>query len=262
VSKAEMEVYDAIEDKPVFSEGALKSHFGWHILTRGNAFDIFPPEVIKEATRKHPIAEMKLVSNDFTSVDFGWIGYVSPSEKTIGMQPDMLEYVTSRAAGWNSIISLIGNLDQLKSHARTDDNLEVIRRWEEARAINFLTSEQKKNLRDEYQEHILLINEEANLELVPYKQIKNIANGSKEIRAFIFNRNNKTWVVYWHTSSKKTMELVVDPKKISLFETLGKTIPVETKNGNVVFPVDKRRYIQFNLPPKKVIKLFLEAKIG
>lgn len=262
VSKAQMEVYDALEDKPVFSEGALKSHFGWHILTRGNAFDIFPPEVIKEATRKHPIAEIKLVSNDFTSVDFGWIGYVSPSEKTIGMQPDMLEYVTSRAAGWNSIISLIGKLDQLKSHARTDDNLEVIRRWEEARVTNFLTSEQKKDLRDEYQEHILLINEDANLELVPYKRIENIANGNNEIRAFIFNRKNKTWVVYWHTSGKNTMELAVDPKKISLFETLGKAIPVESKNGHVVFPVDKRRYIQFNLPAEKVIRLFSEAEIG
>ena len=261
VSKAQMEVYDALENKPVFSEGALKSHFGWHILTRGNAFDIFQPEVIKEATRKHPIAEMKLVSNDFTSVDFGWIGYVSPDKETIGMQPDMLEYVTSRAAGWNSIISLIGNLNHLKKHARTDDNLEVIRRWEEARATNLLTSEQKKNLRDEYQEHILLVNEDAKLELVPYKQIENVANRNKEIRAFVFNRNNKTWVVYWHISGGKTMELAIDPKEISLFEILGKKIPVESNNGLVTVPVDKRRYIQFNLSIKEVIKLFSDAKI-
>ena len=261
VSKAQMEVYDALENKPVFSEGALKSHFGWHILTRGNAFDIFPPEVIKEATRKHPIAEMKLVSNDFTSVDFGWIGYVSPDKETIGMQPDMLEYVTSRAAGWNSIISLIGNLNHLKKHARTDDNLEVIRRWEEARATNLLTSEQKKNLRDEYQEHILLVNEDAKLELVPYKQIENVANRNKEIRAFVFNRNNKTWVVYWHISGGKTMKLAVDPKEIRLFEILGKEIPVESNNGLATFPVDKRRYIQFNLSVEKVIKLFSDAKI-
>ncbi len=36
VSKAQLIVYDHLEPKPLLSEGALKSHFGWHILSRGN----------------------------------------------------------------------------------------------------------------------------------------------------------------------------------------------------------------------------------
>ena len=261
VSKAQLSVYEALESKPIFSEGALKSHFSWHIITRGNAFDVFRPGVIKEATRKHPIAEARLISNDFTSINFGWIGYVAPGAGTIGMQPDMLEYVTSRAAGWNSIISMVGWLDQLKNHPRTPDNLEVVRRWEEVRETDFLTMEQKESLRDDEQEHILLEDEEGNFELHPYEQILNIANGSNEVRAFIFNRNGKTWVVYWHISGEGNLELPVNPEEIKLFEELGKEIPLQANNESTAIPVGNRRYIQFDLSHEEVVNLFSQAKI-
>ena len=261
VSKAQLAVHEALENKPIFSEGALKSHFGWHIITRGNAFDTFRPEVIKEATRKHPLAEIRLVSNDFTSIDFGWIGYVAPGEETIGIQPDMLEYITSRAAGWNSIISLVGNLDHLRNHARTADNMEVIRRWEEARIMGFLTEAQKVDLQNPDQEHILLLNEEGSFELHPYKQISDIANGSNDVRAFIFNRNNETWVVYWHTSGEGSIELPVNAEKISLYEQPGKEIPLQGNNENITIPVGNRRYIQFSLSHEEVLDLFAHARI-
>ncbi len=261
VSKAQLAVNDALETKPIFSEGALKSHFSWHIITRGNAFDTFPPEFIKEATRKHPLSEINLVSNDFTSIDFGWIGYVAPDENTIGIQPDMLEFVTSRAAGWNSIISLLGNLDHFKNHPRTEDNLEVIRRWEETRVMNFFSDEQKESLKSHYQEHILLVNEEGDFELQAYEQISNIANGSKNVRAFIFERNNKPWVVYWHTSGDGNLELPVSSDKINLFEEPGKEIPLQTNEKSIIVPVGNRRYIQFNLSHDEVIELFSQAKL-
>ena len=261
VSKAQLAVHEALDSKPIFSEGALKSHFSWHIITRGNAFDTFRPEVIKEATRKHPLAEVRLVSNDFTAIDFGWIGYVAPGEETIGIQPDMLEYITSRAAGWNSIISLLGNLDHLRNHARTADNLEVIRRWEEARIMGFLTEAQKVDLHDPGQEHILLVNEEGSFELHQYKQISNIANGSNDVRAFIFDRNNETWVVYWHTSGEGIIELPLNAEKISLFEEPGKEIPLQGNNKNIAIPVGNRRYIKLSLSHVEVVDLFSQASI-
>jgi hypothetical protein len=259
VSKAQLAVHDALEIKPIFSEGACKSHFSWHIITRGNAFDIFRPEVIKEATRKHPLAEAELISNDFTSIDFGWIGYLAPGEKTIGMQPDMLEFITSRAAGWDSIISLMGRLNHLRDHPRTPDNLDVIRRWEEVRISGFLSEEQKRNLQDSDQEHILLINEVGEFELLPYRQITNIANGSNDVRAFIFDRNNKTWVVYWHTSGEGSLELPVNADSMRLFEELGKEIQLQEINENISIPVGKRRYIQFKLSHEEVLDLFDHA---
>ncbi len=262
VTKAQLTVYDALKTKSIFAEGAQKSHFGWHILTRGNAFDTFSPEDIKTATRRYPLEAIKLISNDFSSIDFGWNDYVTPGEKTIGTQPDMLEYITSRAAAWNSIISLVGNLDNLKNHPRTADNLEIIRRWEEVRRTDFLTQEQIDSLKNEKQEHILLIDEKGDFELCPYEQITNMANGLKNIRAFIFERNNKTWVVFWHISGEASIELPVSAEKINLFEELGKEIHFQANKESITFPVGNRRYIQFNLTQKEVIDLFSKAIIA
>jgi hypothetical protein len=258
VSKAQLAVHNALKEKPVFSEGALKSHFSWHILTRGNAFDVFPPEHIKEATRKHPLAEIELVSNDFTSIDFGWIGYTPPGEETIGIQPDMIEFVTSRAAGWDSIVSLLGDLDHFRAHPRTADNLEVIRRWEEVRQTDFLTDEQKVSLRSHEQEHLLLINENGDFELVKYRQI---ANDNPDLRVFTFSRNNKTWAVYWHCNGEGNLVLPVSADQLKLYEKLGNEIPVDGNQNECSVPLGNRRYIAFSLSTDEVIELFEKAKV-
>ncbi len=260
-SMAQLKLHNNFVSPPVFSEGALKSHFSWHMLTRGNAFDVFRPEIIKEATRKYPLTQAKFVSQDFTSINFGWVNYVAPSENTIGMQPDMFEYVCSRGAAWDCPISLIGKLDQLKQHNRTPDNLEVIRRWEEARIENFFTENQKEELKNSEQEHILLINENGDFEMFPYTQILNVANGNKNVRAFIFERNNKTCVVYWHIYGDGGLELPVSSGNVRLFEELGKEIPLKGNVESITIPVGDRRYVQFDLSQEKVVDLFSRAKI-
>ena len=262
VSNAQLTVYNALEEKPIFSEGALKSHFSWHILTRGNAFDTFEPEFIKEATRKHPLAEMKLVSNDFTSIDFGWIKYTLPGEKTIGIQPDMLEYVTSKAAGWNSIISLLGNIEYFKNHPRTDDNLEVIRRWEEVRTTDFLSERQKEELKNLDVEHTLLIDENGNFELVECSQIIDAAGGDKKLRAFIFSLNNETWVKYWHSAGDGILSIPCKNTKIGLYKnTWQKAEGLENGKSSVTVPVDNIRFLRFNLSEKAVIELLQKTQL-
>ncbi len=101
VGLAQYRVFKRLEPQPLFAEGAAKSHFSWHMLSGGNAFDIFRPEVLKEETRKWPAEEASRMRHDFTRINFGWLGYWAPGEATIGTQPDMLEYVTSIAAAWD-----------------------------------------------------------------------------------------------------------------------------------------------------------------
>lgn len=260
-SMAQLKVYNCLEKKPVFSEGALKSHFSWHILTRGNAFDIFSPEVMKEATRRHPLAEVGLVSNDFTSINFGWIGYTLPGENTTGIQPDMLEYVCSRAAAWDCPVSLTGDLDQLQAHPRTTDNLEAIRRWEEARLSNFFSEKQKQAMRDPAQEFTLLINEQGKFELHACKQIENIAGGDSRIRAFVFDRKGKECVVYWHTSGEGRLALNLDAGKVHLYKGSGEEITTTSTNDGIVIPVGGKYYLETEPGRKEIITAFREAKI-
>ena len=136
----------------------------------------------------------------------------------------------------------------LAQHPRTADNLEVFRRWEEVRAKKWLTDEQKQMLRNAEQEHILLLNEKNELELVPYDQIMNVANESREVRAFTFERNNDLYAVYWHISGDKKLELPVNPEDITLMENLGQEIQINpgSDENSTVVPVGNRRYIKTN----------------
>ena len=234
------------------------------MLTGGNAFDVFSPEKLKEEVIKHPFREAPRMQDNFTRLNFGWLGYWLPSEKTIGTQPDQMEFVTSKAAAWDCPVAIMADPATLAKHPRTADNFEVFRRWEEVRAKKWLTNEQKQLLRNADQEFILLLNEKNELELVAYDQIMNVANESREVRAFTFKRNNDLYAVYWHISGDKQLELPVKQGDLTLMENLGQEIQIKPgADGNsTLLPVGNRRYIKTSkLTKEELITAFKNAKI-
>jgi hypothetical protein len=264
VSAAQWKVWSRLKPAPLFAEGAAKTHFSWHMLSRGNAFDIFRPEVLKESIRKFPADEAPKMRDNFTQINFGWLGYWTPDKNTVGTQPDMLEYVTSRAAAWDCPVSLHANLRQFAAHARTPDNLEVLRRWEEVRARRWLTPQQKQMLKNLRQEHILLVNEKKEFELVPCDQVPDVAGGSRDIRAFTFTRNKEAYAVYWHISGNAELELPLTAKDITLMENLGEGIPVQPgpRENTVLAPTGNRRYIKSGrLTKEALVAAFKNARI-
>lgn len=264
IARAQWRVHKRLNPQPLFAEGAAKTHFSWHMLSRGNAFDVFKPEVLKEEIKKHPVTEAPRMKANFSHLNFGWLGYFLPDENTIGTQPDMLEYVASRAAAWDCHISMQSNLKKFDDHLRTPDNFEVMRRWEEIRVNDWLTEEQKLSLQNLEQEHILLINEKNEFELQSYDQITNVAGNSREIRAFIFERGGNLYVVYWHISGAKKLVLSLDSKKITVMDSLEKksSVAFSKQSGRVVIPVSNRRYIKFSrITRDQVITAFQNAII-
>jgi hypothetical protein len=263
VSRAQWLVYKKLDPEPLFAEGACKSHFSWHILTRGNAFDVFKPEVFKAAVRAYPAAEAPQVAKDFTSINFGWIGYWAPSRETIGTQPDMIEYATSRAAAWDCPISLVADSKQLEAHPRTPDNLEVIKRWEDVRAKGWLTARQKTDLRNLDQEHILLIDEQGSFELTSCSQIEGVAGKDSPARAFVFERKAKVYVVFWHRSGNASLEIPLKPEGVRLMAELGKPLDVTKTDGVIQVPLAGRMYLECRgVSREKVIAAFHNARVG
>ena len=262
VSRAQWIVNQKLDPQPLFAEGACKSHFSWHILTRGNAFDVFKPEVIKAATRAYPAAEVVRSEKDFTSINFGWIGYWAPGKDTMGTQPDMLEYVTSRAAAWDCPIAMQGNLEAMDAHPRTPDNLEVIRRWEKVRAQKWLTQKQKASLRNLEQEHILLVDERGRFALVACTQSERVAGADVPGRAFVFEYQGSTWVTYWHTSGEATLRIALPEKQITLMKDLGKPLPVKAEGGQTKLPLGERRFVRLRgVTREEAISAFQNATI-
>lgn len=261
-SKAQLDVYNACNTKPLFSEGALKTHFSWHIFTRANAYDSFKPEDFREGVRKFMINGAKYMADNFTSVNFGWNIYIAPTSTSDGYQPDMYEYVCSRAAAWNSPISLmIESFEELYKHPRTDDNLAVIKKWENARISGVFTDKEKEMLKDPFQEHILLENKQG-YELLPYEKIENFANNNQEVSAFLFNKNNKTWIVYWHKKGSAKLKMPIAHNLIKVYDSNEIVKYNSNKTDNLqILPVDRRRFIEFDLSKDEVLKLLAQSKI-
>ena len=130
------------------------------------------------------------------------------------------------------------------------------------RSIDWLTEGQKTMLQDMEQEHHLLLNEQNQFELVPYEQISGVAGGSKEIRAFIFQRKGEYYVVYWHISGNKKLQLQLKPSDITLYKRLDEEEPVNDSNGNILIPLNDRRYIRTNkLTKEEILAVLSNAKI-
>ena len=264
VAGAQYRVFSKLKPEPIFAEGAAKTHFSWHMLTGGNAFDVFRPEKLKEETVRHPFREAPRMQDNFTRLNFGWLGYWLPSEETIGTQPDQLEFVTSKAAAWDCPISIHADPATLARHPRTADNFEVLRRWEEVRAGKWLNDEQKQMLRNAEQEFILLLDERTDFELVPYDRVTDVAGGSREVIAFTFERKEALYAVYWHISADKELELPLKPNDLVVLESMGEEIGAsagERKNTSVV-PLGKRRYLKTSKSKKdELIAAFVDARI-
>jgi len=276
VPNAQYRVFKKLSPAPLFTEGAAKAHFSWHFLSGGNAFDVFPPKIFKNKIRQFPCEEAPRMAQDFTRLNFGWWGYWVPGASSRfewltdngddpnwepGTQPDMFEFGTSRAAAWDCPIALQVNLAGFAKHPRTPDNFEVLRRWEEVRANKWLTQAQKDSLKDVDQEHILLINEQKDYELIPYYELTTAAGGNKNVRVFTFTRCDGNYAVYWHASGGGELELPLASNDAVFMDEIGEIITVQSTAAGVKTPICKRRYVKTQLPMDELVKAFEQAKL-
>jgi len=214
VSYAQYRTISKFAKPPLFSEGAAKSHFGWHIQSGANAFDVFKPEVFKEKIAEFPLAEALVMRQNFTRLDFGWWGMFLPGSKpdgvaTVGTQADMWEYGTSKAAAWDCPAALQTVRTDLARHPRINDLMETMRRWEDVRARKWLTAEQRRMLRDPKREFHLYRAESGDYEL---HEIEMLAppKAAEGVRAFVFSRGGKRVVAYWHVSGSGRWKIPLD----------------------------------------------------
>lgn len=248
VPYAQYRVYRKAKKAPLFCEGAAKAHFSWHMLSGGNAFDVFPTDIFKEKLIEHPFEEASRMANDFTRVNFGWWAFRDDT------QPDTFEFGTSKAAAWDCPGTVNTELEKFESNPRTPDILEVMRRWEDVRAKNWLTKEQKKMLRDPDTEYTLLINEEGEYELAAYYEIK---TKNTDISAFSFERCAKSYVTCWHKTGEGTLTLPVSKDSIICKKALGgERIETGGDDKTAVIPISGKMYISSDMDVRELRKLF------
>ncbi|MBP3437674.1 MAG: hypothetical protein J6K61_07215 [Clostridia bacterium] len=251
---AQYRVLKQLNKETLFAEGAAKAHFSWHFMSGGNAFDVFPTAVFKQKIDEFPAEEAPRMRNDFTRLNFGWWGYFLDTE------PDIYEYGTSRAAAYDCPITMQSNSNFFVSNQRTDDNLEVLRRWEEARRTHFLTDEMKKELQKAGVEHILLINEEKKFELVTYERLS--VKDGVPVTAYTFERKGKTYLVLWHKTADGKLLLPLSLEDACYETELGeKDLTVAKQDGGSVLEIAGRRYLSGSFTKEDLEKALANAQI-
>ncbi|MBQ8880530.1 MAG: hypothetical protein IJY69_06805 [Clostridia bacterium] len=231
VSNAQYRVLKQLNPAPLYCEGAAKTHFGWHWMSGGNAFDIFPSETFKKQIMEFPFIEALQMCDDFTRVNFGWWDYFPQTE------PDIYEFGTSRAASFDCPITMIANLPVLRSNPRTKDNLEVLRRWEEYRQV--LTDKEKLMLRSPDTEHTLL-KTDVGYKLVEYERVKT----PSDITAYVFEYEGRSYATLWHKTGECSLTLGLCGEDISYKdEFVGNELPIKKESNTITVSVSDKAYL-------------------
>ena len=257
---AQYRVYRKFHNAPLYCEGAAKAHFSWHMISGGNAFDVFPTPIFKEKLVQFPAEEAPRMAQDFTRLNFGWWAYYQDT------QPDHYEFGTGLAAAWDCPVTMMEKMDVFRSNPRTEDTLEVMRRWEDVRARGLLTPEMKESLKNTDQEHTLLINEAGEYELVPYDRVTDAAGAEAPVTAYVFERLGKTYAVCWHNTGEGTLELPLAADTLTYEAALGGAqIPVtaatDAQAPASLLPLAGKRYLSTDLSKEALAEAFRSAKL-
>lgn len=262
VPRAQMRVAGRFARKPFANEGALKSHFGWHLLSRGNAFDTFLPERTRESMRKYVLRTARQDADDFSSVNFGWLSFRLPDTRlgkressiannypvkvTIGTQPDMYEFVASKAAAWNAPLSMQVSPPAAAKHPRAAEIFATVKRWEEVKLGRHLTEEQREMLKDTEREWFIwpLGFDPAKPELVEWRQLT--ADSERPIRAFSYVRGGKAGIAYWSINGAETPEIELPAIEATILRDKGmRFIEAAVPEKTLVQEFQTRRKIFF-----------------
>ncbi len=269
VARAQYRVYRLLEPEIPVCEGAMSSHFSWHMLTRGNAFDLPDAEHIKAFCYHISCRTAPIRVAEFSRINFGWVFRFFPT-----MGPDVLEYVLSRGAAWDCPFSLRTTLEEVAAHPRADDCLDVIRLWEETRIHNRLSPEQKEALKtlpaSQYQlvktwpaifspewvnrwrkepfadqEHHLFVDEQGRLQLVPIAEVPEVAG--KRIQAWTFRRPDRpdcTYVLAWAVRGQGQWRLPAPANGLRAMRPFGKPIEVRRDGPAISLPLAGSTYLE------------------
>ena len=269
VANAQYRLWKQLKPEPIFGEGAAKSHFGWHMLAGANAFDCFSPRIFKEKLREFPFKQAPITEQDMSRVDFGWWGFWANGSadwwgKKVGVQADLWEYGTGVALAWNCAGSILMPLPQLRKHPRTGDILETMRRWADVRRNGLFKEEWRAELKRDYmQEHHLVKLANGGYDLVRYDMVTEgwDAESVVPVRAFVFEKDGATWVVYWHVSGEGKFFVGLPAASLALFdEFAGRPVAFAAEATGTVLPAGNRLYLKTSLPRAEVVKAFKEAQ--
>ncbi|MEK5641562.1 hypothetical protein BK138_10410 [Paenibacillus rhizosphaerae] len=119
----------------------------WHIFTRFNWGEPWGA-LTRDGQLELRLSNQRYFERNFIPPMLGWFLIRSASERFEATAQDEIEWVLSKAAGFNAGFSLVADMAVLERNGNINILLDSVRVWEEARHAQVFTAEQRQRLCD------------------------------------------------------------------------------------------------------------------
>ena len=121
------------------------------------------------------------------------------------MQPDHFQFLASKAFAWNAPLTVVVTSSKLTRHPRTDDNLQVLKRWSDARSNARFTETQRAAIRDPAREFWLVDDPTGESAAPILVEVKKIASDPTRCE-FTYPYKDRLYTVTWNPSDSTPIQ--------------------------------------------------------
>jgi hypothetical protein len=138
-ARIQMAYYDAVGRGNVMCQGSSYSPYTWHLNSRMASADGFRD--IKEYLDKRA-SSFHWYKSNLMPLDLGWYAI------NRNIRPDDIEYVLSRAVGFDASVSIQTGIGNLNSVCQSDEMFDLVGRWNHLRQAGRVPEHIKARLRE------------------------------------------------------------------------------------------------------------------
>jgi len=139
--------YDGWGEEVINDASIVVPNYLWHVFTRFNWGEPWGAAT-REGQLEWRLTNQRYFARNFIPSMLGWFLVRSASDQFEATSPDELEWVLSKAAGFNAGFALVADMQVLGRNGNIESVFTSVREWETARQAGAFTSEQRERLKD------------------------------------------------------------------------------------------------------------------
>lgn len=256
-SKAHAALMAKFTRRPLVHMGGGFTYELWHSFTRDATVDQYPNTYLAylhaggtlarfPTCKEHIDASVRgaqACEDNMLPGELGWFGINPKSGKYDGLQFDEIEYLMAKSLAYNAPISLQTGFAQMEQHPLTPDILEIIRAYEEVRAVGRTPSAMRTALRGTGRDFLMLRGQVLpgvrSPQFIRVEELPKVA-GTHDVRAFVGEYENDAIATVWHYSGKEGVLRLDAPGAIA-YDVKGERLKTQVIDGQLAVPLDPRR---------------------
>lgn len=139
--------YDGWGEEVINDASIVVPNYLWHIFTRFNWGEPWGAAT-REGQLEWRLSNQRYFSRNFIPPMLGWFLVRSASDQFEATSPDEIEWVLSKAAGFNAGFALVADMQVLERNGNIESIFTTVREWERARQVGAFTPEQRERLKE------------------------------------------------------------------------------------------------------------------